>query len=399
VRKKKNSIARRAGRWAVLSGLVLGMAIPSLMGGSAEAATVFPTAVLGSGSDVMFHVASALDLLYNESPGCTLIDPNPADQKYDLSCDPQPGDITTENYAHDRISEAAPIGGSAGVTQLCEQGLAGIANIDYARTTSGPPKPPTPPPCTGLKYVAYARDAITWEAFPSGKKSPAVGMNNQSGACSGSSGFCLTQQQLQGIYVNCTITNWNQIGGSKSAPIQIYTILPQYGTRSAFDKFLGGSSSSCPGVTQIDQTDNAAIPLKNQPFAISPVSVGSWTERYGSAKQTSKLGEIDGVAPSATTITSGAFPYVRFLYNVYCAGVGSPAVCGSAPPATQATVNYIGEEGWICTANTHADDPITGVDYRTEIANTISQYGFVPLPVGPIGGGDLNSDYCRLFTT
>ena len=388
--KDKNSIARRAARWAVLTGLTLSIAIPSMMGGPANAATVYPTEVLGSGSDVMFHVSSALDLLYNESPGCTTIAPT-GTQPLDFECIPQSGDITTENYAHDRISEAAPIGGSAGVNQLCQQTLTGVANIDYARQTSAP----NPAPCTGLHYVAYARDAITWEAFPSGKKAPSVGMNNQSGNCAGSSGYCLTQQQLKDIYVNCTITNWNQIGGSKSHAIILYTIKQQFGTRKAFDLFLGGSSSSCPGVQVVDQTDNSEIPAKDKPYAIAPVSVGSWTERYGSVKQTSKLGEIDGVAPTASAIQGGSFPYTRFLYNVFCAA----ASCGKASTASQATINYVGEEGWICTANPHAVDPITGVDYRTEIANTITKYGFVPLPLGVIGGGDLNSDYCRLTTT
>ena len=40
-------------------------------------------------------------------------------------------------------------------------------------------------------------------------------------------------------------------------------------------------------------------------------------------------------------------------------------------------------------------DPITGVNYRTEIANTIRDYGFAPLPVGPQGGGSTLTNYCR----
>ena len=44
-------------------------------------------------------------------------------------------------------------------------------------------------------------------------------------------------------------------------------------------------------------------------------------------------------------------------------------------------------------------DPVTGLNYRTEIANIITAQGFVNLPVGPIGGGVSGSDYCRLTTT
>jgi hypothetical protein len=61
-------------------------------------------------------------------------------------------------------------------------------------------------------------------------------------------------------------------------------------------------------------------------------------------------------------------------------------------------VNYVGEEGWICkVAADHANDPATGVNYQTEIANAITASGFVPVPLGVIGGGDTNQDYCRLF--
>jgi len=389
VKIKATTKARRGARWATLVALVVGFAVPSLAGGPAFA-TTYPSTVLGSGSDVMFHLNSAEDLLYNESPGCTTIIPS-GTQPLDFQCIPQTGDVTTENYAHDRVSEAYPIGGTAGVNQICQHGLAGVANIDYARQTSAP----NPAPCTGLHYVAFARDAITWEGFPKSTKSPIHSMKNLSGTCKGSTGFCLTQAQLQGIYVTCSITNWDQVGGANHK-IVLYTILPQFGTRKAFDLFLGGSSSSCPGVKLVDQTDNTAIAAADKPYAIVPVSVGSWNERYSASPGASKLGQVDGVTANPTNITNGTFPYTRFLYNVFCA---SASGCGKAPQASQATVNYVGEEGWLCKASTHAVDPVTGVSYRTEIANLVSKYGFVPLPKGVIGGGDLNSDYCRLTTT
>ena len=72
--------------------------LPVLLSLSADALAVTPVNVLGSGSDVMFHVWSALDLLYNESPGCTTIDPTlPAASHRPVR--PQPGDITTENLS------------------------------------------------------------------------------------------------------------------------------------------------------------------------------------------------------------------------------------------------------------------------------------------------------------
>ena len=229
-----------ARRRRVVSLLCLAAAVvlPVLLSSSADALAVTPVNVLGSGSDVSFHVMTRLDLLYDESPGCTTFAPT-GTQPLDFSCVPQAGDITTENAHHNQVHEAYPIGGSSGEQRACSQGL-GVATISYARQTSVSDK------CTGLHYVAYARDGVTWEAFPGATGSASAAMHNTAGACAGSSGFCLTHQRLVNIYVNCTITNWNQIGGTNKA-IKRYTILPQYGTRKAFDTFLGGSSRPAPG--------------------------------------------------------------------------------------------------------------------------------------------------------
>ena len=389
--KIKPSLPARARR--ILAALCVAVAVfgPVALAGSAGAATITPVSVLGSGSDVTFHVMTRLDLLYDESPGCTTIAP-PGTQPLDFSCIPQTGDITSENYDHNQVHEAFPIGGSSGEQQLCSQGLAGVANISFARQTSVSDK------CTGLHYVAYARDGITWEAFPGAAGSATASMHNTSGACAGSTGFCLTHQQLVSIYVNCTIKNWDQVGGANKA-IKLYTILPQYGTRKAFDTFLGGSSSTCAGTKQIDQTDNAEIAAADRATAIVPVDTGSWKERYSKKPAGSALGSVDGVAPDIKNILSGAFPFSRFLYNVYCKGDPSNSnKCGTASPSSAAVTSYIGESGWICKT-THAADPITGVGYRTEIASAITNFGFAPLPKGPTGGGTTTTNYCRLFTS
>jgi phosphate transport system substrate-binding protein len=348
----------------------------------ASAGATTPTLVVGSGSDVAYHVMDALDLLYNQSPGCTIIAPS-GTQPLDQSCIPQTGDITTEDTNHDVITENAPIGGSAGVSQLCSQGLAGVATINFARQTSAP----SSSVCTGLKYVAYARDGVTWEHFPGVTGSGSASVTN------------LTDAQLQGIFVTCTITNWNQVGGT-NAPIKVYTILSQFGTRKAWDTFLGGSSASCPGVKQIDQTNNAQIAKADLPNAIVPVSVGSWNERYKAKPAGSAIGSVDGVTPTAANIAAGTFPYSRFLYNVYCAGDPTKGnKCGTASPANAATTRYVGENGWICTAATHAANPISGTRYRTLIQSTITKFGFANLPKGATGGGTTFTNYCRLFTT
>ena len=393
----KGHLFRRLGLLGLSAGLV------GLLAGAAPAVATpadNPTAesILGSGSDTTQFMMQAIDGLYLFSPGCNQLG---SPQQLDFSCtepDP-PGTITTENYKHDQVHEAYFLGSGNGKLQLCKQGLSGVANISFARSSSGPGGD-----CSGLRYVAYARDGISWEAFAQGKQS-GVGknFNNQQGTCSGSGGatkYCLSQAQLNGIYVTCTITNWKQVGGNPAGKtIQIYTPQAGSGTRKTWDGFVGGDSSHCIPANQqashvIPENENAYIKANgNENTAIFPFSYGVWTTQiHGQDK--SFLGAVDNVLPTPGTIGDGTFPFGRFLYNIYCNS------CATGINATAATVAYVGEEGWICEVEAnHANDPTTGVNYRTEIANTITAQGFVPIPLGVIGGGDTNQDYCRLFTT
>ena len=381
---------RSLGVLAVAATMVVALSLTAV---SSAITYRLPQDVRGSGSDATYHVSSALDQLYNESPGCNTIIPS-GTQPLDQECisDPSNPDVTTENTFHDVVSENYPIGGGAGVNQLCSQTLANVAPIDYARQSS----PYSASNCTGLHFVAYARDAVTFEVFPGLAGSALASQNNTSGACNGVARPCLTQAQLTGIY-NCTITNWNQVGGA-NATINLFTVLPQYGTSKFWYTELGDTFSSSCG-TAIHQTNNAEIPAAKQPNAIYFVSVGNWTERYKKHPGGSALGKIDGVAATAANIQSGAFPFGRFLYNVFCAGDPTKGnKCGSASPASAATVAYVGENGWLCKASAHTTDPVTGTNYRTEIANTITKYGFVNLPKGATGGGTAFNNYCRLTT-
>jgi phosphate transport system substrate-binding protein len=391
----KVRIMRRLGALALtvgLAGLVAGVA-PA---GATSNANPTAEEILGSGSDTTQFMMQALDGLYLFSPGCNQLG---SPQQLDFSCtepDP-PNTITTENYKHDQVHEAYFLGSGVGKLQLCKQGLSGTANISFARSSSGPGSD-----CTGLHYVAYARDGLSWEAFNLGKGSGlGKNFNNQSGTCSGSGGstqFCLTQSQLNGIFVTCSITSWSQVGGA-SKPFAIYTPQAGSGTRKTWDGFVGGDSSHC---IPADQQVTHVIPENENTFifnngdqkrAIFPFSYGVWiTQIHGSHKAI--LGAVDNVLPSAQTIGDGTFPFGRFLYNIYCNN------CATGINATAATIAYVGEEGWLCKVEAdHANDPVTGINYRTEIANTISGQGFVPIPLGVIGGGDTNQDYCRLFTT
>jgi hypothetical protein len=79
---------------------------------------------------------------------------------------------------------------------------------------------------------------------------------------------------------------------------------------------------------------------------------------------------------------------------VYCGGTGGAGNC--PVPATQNTIDYVGEHGWICkNINEHADAN-NGSNFHFVAASKITAAGFVTLPVGTIGSGDTGTDYCRL---
>lgn len=368
--------------------------------------------VLGSGSDTTQFMMSSLDSLYQFSPGCQTIPAPGGTAWYDFSClapDP-PGTVTSENYEHDQTHEAYFLGSSNGIHQLCNQGTSGVANISFARSS----RTPGASDCTGLHFVAYARDGIPMEVFRTFTNN-----GTDAGACLGKVN-CFSQQQLKDIFHLCTITDWHQIDSSiaTGTAITMYTPQTGSGTRGTFDNFLGGSNFSETCIDNLGTTyKNAHVVAENSNVsilangdsatAIFPFSFGVWSTQV-KGKNGSLLTSIDNVAATTKTIANLTFPYGRFLFNVFCAS--STGACATAPGAvaSQATVNYVGEEGWICKPGSgtwtsdggpHTTNPVTGNNFQKDIANVIKTFGFVSNPIGTIGGGDSNKDYCRLFTT
>ena len=395
LRKRRTRLSALVG-----SALVLGLVLTQPAGAVGET----PSTVVGVGSDAMYRMGQALAALYDGSPGCNIIQSPQTNFLYQCQAD-TPDTITTENYTHDEVYSSYPLGGGSGVKQLTNQGSSGYRHADYALQTSAP----NSTTATGLQYVAYARDGLTWEAFPGLTGSPAKQLKNTAGVCASTTGFCLTQLQLQKIFLLCTITNWNQLPGvTINHAIAIYTATLGAGTRTQWDAFMGGDTSTCIGgdaayktAHQPPETDNPVIQANGDAkWAISLASYGGWNSKVKPYPDHSKLGAVDGVFPTATSLVDGSFPYARYVFNVYCTGTLGDGSCGhNAGPSSAATVNYVNEStGWICKlATAHAIEPYSGLNYRQLIANTIVAQGFVPLPSGNIGGGVAGASYCRLF--
>ena len=395
---------------AVVAGGVLAVPAGASGGGGPVAQSI-----LGSGSDTTQFMMSSLGTLYQFSPGCQQI-PNPGGTAwYDFSClAPDPaGTIKSENYEHDQVAEAYFLGSSNGIHQVCNQGVSGNAAVSFARSS----RAPATTDCTGLHFVAYARDGIPIEVFRSFTNNDSA----NGGPCVGKSN-CLSQTEIKDIWHFCTITDWHQIDSSipSGTTIDPYTPQSGSGTRGTFDNFLGGTnfSETCIDARGTSYMQTHVVP-ENQNTTVAtngdsnvamfPFSYGIWTTQV---KKHNPLGSlltsVDGVVASPTTIANLSFPYGRYLFNVFCAATNSTGCDANGITASQAAVNFVGEEGWICKPGSgswsadggpHAVNPTTGNNFQKDIATTIKSFGFVPNPLGVIGGGDTNKDYCRLFTT
>ncbi|MGZ4803023.1 MAG: substrate-binding domain-containing protein [Acidimicrobiia bacterium] len=331
-----------------------------------------------------FKVATELDALYNESPGCLTVAVPPTVQPLDGTCirPNPPGTITSENAYHDIVSEVYPTGASIGITQLCSNSK----GVDFVRMT----RAFGASDCTGLHSVAYARDGLAWECF---------------GTCHGVTN--LTKAQLQGIYGDCSITNWSQVGGTPG-PIKVYAVQAGSGIKKNWNTYLGTSDEAAcaSGANHIIRQNLNGPILANgdQNDAIFYFSIGQHKTNIPAGGDGSSLRSVEGFDPNnETLIENGTYPIGFFLSNVYCA-TGGAAPC---PRKTGGRVkNYVSEAGWICKAKPdgvggftgkHKNNPWTGNNYRVEIENVIRANGFAPLTYGPTGGSTPGNSYCREF--
>ncbi len=183
------------------------VALGLIAAGPASAIGETPSTIVGVGSDAMYRHGQQIDQLYNSTPGCNIIAPAGTTQLFDYECLADTAStVTTENYTHDEAYSSYPLGGGSGIKQICQQGLANVRDADFARQT----KAPSATDCAGTNFVAYGRDALTWEAFPGLAGSPAKKLDNSAGSCNG--GFCLTIDQLHKIFLTCEIDTWDDLG-------------------------------------------------------------------------------------------------------------------------------------------------------------------------------------------
>jgi ABC-type phosphate transport system substrate-binding protein len=287
---------------------------------SADPANANAVKIAGTGSDTTQFIMDAIVAAYDKAPAhaSTYIGSWDATGSATVNVKPSKGAA---------CNIARPFGSGAGITALRSSIAAGDGCLDFARSSAGKA---TDGSQSDLSFYQFARDAVSWVTFAGGP-TPAT----------------LTTAQIQGIY-NCTITNWNQVGG-KTGNILPYLPQSTSGTRKFFLGAIGVTSPG-PCVNTLNNTLNendgnaiAASAGANKNLVIAPFSVAQW---LSDSKHLSPdirggavLRKINGTAPTSLGVLNAKFTpaFVRLVYNV----------TSSTAPAT--VTNLFKTGGFVCS--------------------------------------------------
>lgn len=412
---------KKARFWSTVTAVVLGVALAAPPANAAPAGFNDKiTPVRSVGSDTTYFLMQPLSDLFNQSPGCKIKLSNFSE------CDTsQPATVvTTENYDHDEVTQAAPydVGSGNGIKQLCGTTVplaplkAHMARSSRSRGTAA---------CEVASnnqtfFKGFARDGLDVLVFPSttagSQGSPAAGCKpgELPPGCTGvfKSGGTrrFSKQNLIAIFSSGTVNDWCQLNNGTiqagdgndpqdntpvyfstcATPQPIYTwrVNPGSGTKPSWDTFLGVADSNAtadfpPGGSDFIQENNA------QPIKDAGAAIQQNTVFYGSNARFSALPftRADGgtvpinngagtsyVAPNLSTISGGSYPAVRTLYNVTLNTANPPA--GVTPEdghtAAQAFVN------WLCQLD-HATSDESGNNYNVDLQKAFEKLFFVRL--------------------
>jgi hypothetical protein len=336
------------------------------------------TSVVGVGSQTTQGVLDNISTSYNDT--------KPANKLYSWDAiNPTTGATgdtieTKGSSASDTTCDIArPDGSGAGVTALSTTKTdSGHPCIDFARSSS-PPSSTSP---SGLVFVGFAKDAVSWVTTSKATGTPKT----------------LTAAQLNAIYSANTgaCLTWSDVGGTSTATI--VPALPQTssGTRTFFLAAIGvttpgtctvngeidipgdpnnpvlleeNTGTSVGGTTTSAETGNSYF-FANNPNALFPYSAADWIAQEkkpaGGGHATTSFGhglvtepkEISGISPITsgspdtikTAFTTGTATkvFTRVVYNVV------PNVGTATAPAiaTGPITTIFGPKGVVCSDTT-----------------------------------------------
>lgn len=421
----RNPLSRRK-RAGLIGGAALAASVVSLGLANvapAGASNLPPgnTIIIGSGSQTAYALMTGIDDLFNQSQGCNEVATGSETQSLSFNCagatDGSGNAVGLpanegENPLNDVALQETPLGGTNGLKQLEQQvpvlctpsatTCTSSEPINFATTVRNPL--PTDPP--GLNFVNYAKDAISWFHFTevNSVATPSSTITN------------LTIPDLTNIW-DGTYTNWDQIPGVSggNANICVYVTNTGSGLYSLWQTYLNipalnsyvnsltnppagcgtNNSETYAQSHTIEQNEDASIIangdeanaiffFSNGRFRQTCKVVCGGTTVPGGGTSTSVLSKINGITLNNTNILNGKWPTPVYLSNVYSDGSNS-----SIPVASQATLNFVSEDGFICKPQTSSGsdilDPITGIWYHKELTTLYANEGFVPLALGSEG--------------
>jgi ABC-type phosphate transport system substrate-binding protein len=328
----------------------------------------------------------------------------------------------------------APFGSGAGKKYLVAQNAGTVASqnpigtgttcIDIGRSSSGPGSNGDGQNLTGFEYYAFALDGVSWAT--TSLKAPST----------------LTRQQLDDIY-DCNVTDWGQLPGGTSGPIQRYFPQSGSGTRDFFTTDILGKAKgyippspggSCPNTVLIEENEATQVVAADLDKAILPYSAAVWSYHAQNSinptvdlRNGARLGGVttldgsnnpvlkaspvrwDGTgrkyrldttasgvvketnvkqeAGASYNEATGSFPGIRFVYNVL-----DPT--RTSHTDALATVGFDNSSGG---AKSPLCDNGSGGTGANENA-LILQYGFAPLNTTGGGAANAAASTCRAYT-
>ncbi|MEK6745081.1 MAG: phosphate ABC transporter substrate-binding protein [Nitrospirota bacterium] len=126
----------------------------------------------------------------------------------------------------------------------------------------------------------------------------------------------LTKEQIKGIFTG-KIKNWKEVGG-KDAPIQPNTEIAgeKRATMMAFQEMAMDNASYGSGFKEIDFPRDQIVDVAKNENSICSVSFGLLAAVSGDLRGNVKTVTVNGIAPSAANIQSGAYLISRPLLLV-----------------------------------------------------------------------------------
>ncbi len=319
-----------------------------------------------------------------------------------------------------------------------------VAPIDAARSSAAPALTTSYASggfYSGLNFVAYAEDAVSylyWTSYGSTAETTADKCISHLQANGGVTTADLKEIWNQSYTGSTPGITWNTLDPSDptdcpSTPLYAYWAQSGSGTQKTWASATGAAfpaSGHWPSRNIIFENETSAItgnnsnaPVGDAIFFFSygaflhkctpavttpgdtgylnstnPVCAGNSSADNAVQLGTTWVGTNGSVTVEPSTINAqlpgsetSEFPGDRLLYNVYSDGSNS-----NLPVASDQTLNFLSEDGFMCKPSTATDvDPATGATFRSEIDTNLADAGFLPLPNLQVedGQGDSSGGY------